>query len=465
MGVDASIGFLWGELTGDRVIEFSFTDHRHLQDVQYLHFPEDVKAVLIVLKIQFLGVLPNKGTIRTIATGCFLGCGWAGASGLPIQQMVVPSLKWYEDLYDAPGQEAEAETSEAEYLSDLSLKVATAAAYDSNVGQAPDTAALPAQGDFFTTFTPSLRWSRENSVWNVALDGSLGYDQYVDLDQFSGLDYGSAAELGYRAGRLELGANFRQSFDHAVNRFYGAITEEQSYATALSAIYVISPKTALVSVWQSAWTEPGSGFGGTEQQSASFSALWRYSQLLQVGPGLGLTRTSGELQSERTSQGPTLSAVYQLSEKVDLNSQVGMDSVDYGGGGTDEFFSARVGLKYVLNPLWGFDFSLVRDAEADGSLAGGFRETTGMKLGVMRNIRRVTLRVGLGYDATTFVSATDPTPRPPLDYFTGDVSLAFPVMAEQLSGAVFFSYKDSASNEVIRNWESYQIGVSLIYRF
>ncbi len=410
-------------------------------------------------------MLPRKQFISVSSAVCVIGCGLAEASDLAIQQMVAPGMKWYEELYDSPGHEPEPGTSEMDLLSDLTLKVSTTTLHDSNVGQTPDTAAMPAQGDFMTTLASSVQWARETSKWKLALQGSLGYDQYADLHQFNGLDYSSGALIGYRAGRLELGMRFRQSYDHAVNRFYGAMTDEHFHATALSAVYIVSPKTALVSVWQSSWTEPGSGFGSTERQAANLSALWRYSELLQIGPGIGFTSTTGQRQVERTSLGPTLSAIYKLSEKVDLNSQVGMDYVDYDGGGTDEFLSARIGLKYVMSPLWAFDFSLIRDAEADGSLAGGFRETTAVRLGVVRNIRRATIRVGLGFENSTFSSASGPTPRPPIDYLTGDVSLTFPIIADHLSASLFFRYMDSSSDEVIRDWKTYQVGASLIYQF
>ncbi|MEP2774892.1 MAG: hypothetical protein ABJQ29_02695 [Luteolibacter sp.] len=402
-----------------------------------------------------LCVLPMLRTKSFIAYHCILSCGFAAASGLPFQQVVVPILSW----------EDESGATEFGDLTDLTLKMATTVGYDSNVAQRSGTSGSPKEGDFMTSLAPSLKWARKNEISYLQVDGNLGYNQYQDLDQYSGLDSTIGGMAAWRLGRVELGAKLRQSFNQQVNRFYGGLVEEATYGVGFSAIYSLSPKTSLVSMWQTSSTDRDRGFGDTEKQTAVVSAMWRYSELLQIGPGIAYTRNSGEFQRARTSLGPTVSAVYQLSSKVSLNGQMGLDYVEYEGGVSDEFLSARIGIDYRLNELWRFDFSLLRDVDSDGSLIASFRETSGVWAGVTRKIRRASVRLGLGYENSTFVSATGGGARPEIDYLTADAQLTLPIWSDNLSAQLYYRYRSSSSDSMIQNWDAFQTGLSLIYQF
>lgn len=352
-----------------------------------------------------------------------------------------------------------------ELLSGLKLGALTSVFYDSNPGQAPGTDESPEEGSLAFTFSPSLGWRRDDSKWRTELNAKAGYNEYLDGDSYSGGSYALGASAAYDGGRWDLVSRFRHSYSDGVNRYYAASVSQKSYGAGLEATYDLSPKTSVRASWDSSWSVPDGGFGETENHVASLSALWRYSSLLRFGPGIAIRNSTGDLQQSRNSIGPILSAAYQLSKKVSIDGSVGLDFTRYDAGGGDHFVSSRIAAVYELDRLWSFNASFVRAAEADGSLAGGFRETTGIRLGVNRKIRRMSASFGLGYEHSAYPVEDGGVERSDVDYLTADLSLSFPIWADRASGLVFLRQQHSGSDDLTRDWDAMQAGFSLSLNF
>lgn len=352
-----------------------------------------------------------------------------------------------------------------EELRKFQVACSTLLMYDSNVGQSPDNAANPAQGSMVATVSPSLQWATENSAWTAGLSISAGYSLNFDNENYNGTDYSAAGSVGYDGGRWNLNGDFRESYNEGQNRYYGATVAQFGHGFGLGGAFILSPKTSLTAGWNSSWTEPDGGFGATESHSVNLAAMWRYSPLLQVGPGIGWTRDSGDTQQGRDSLGPSLKLVYQLSRKVSLSGNLQMQFASYDGGGSDHFMAGGLTAAYVLNQLWAFNLSLNRSANASGAVAEGFQETTGVRLGVSRKLLRATLGLGLGYEHSAYTTASQMEASPDTDYTTADLSLAMPVWKDHATGTVFVRYNDSASNNLTENWSGTQVGCSLNFKF
>lgn len=350
-------------------------------------------------------------------------------------------------------------------LSDLTIYLATSGYYDSNINQSGGTLASPRQQDFVLSLSPSIQWTRGTSLWDVTLGASGSYGQPIDYSDGTTTSQAFSAAGNYHAGRLDLGGNLSQSFNEGSNRFYGASVAQTSYGLGLSAAYEISPKSSIVSSFNSSWSEPDSGLGSTENQSANVSAMWKYSPLLRFGPGLGYSNASGAYQFARTTVGPTLSANYRLSKKVSLTGVVGLDYASQGDAGSSQSVSGSLAAAYALNPLWGFNLSLSRGVNADASQSGVFRQDTGLQFGVTHRIRRVNAALGLGYVNSGYLVSTGATSPAAIDFFTSDFSLSLPFMDKKASVTVFVRYKDSASDNLAQDWNGVQTGFSLGYRF
>jgi hypothetical protein len=347
----------------------------------------------------------------------------------------------------------------------LSLGFGTSLFYDSNVGQSPDTRDFPAQDDFILMLSPSLRWARASSTWNFGLGARGSFGEHFENSDYSSKNYGLDGSIGYRAGRLKLGGSASYAFNEGVNRFYRGVVAESTYGVGLSAAYEMSPKTSLEASFGSSWRQPEGRLGETESQNGNLSAMWRYSSLLRIGPGLSYSRATGEFQLPRTSWGPTLSADYKLSKKVSVNGRVGFDFVDYDGGSSDHAFSTAINASYALSPLTRMSLGLSRGVQADGSVAGAFRESTALRFSVDQKIGRVRAGLGLGYEYSSYSSGSGRSPRSPLDFYTGDLSLSMPFWGDRAAASVFLRYSDSVSDELFQDWSGIQTGVSVNFQF
>lgn len=350
-------------------------------------------------------------------------------------------------------------------LAGLQGGFSTSMMYDSNVNQSPDTEDFPARGSMVATFSPSLQWSIANSAWTASLALNGGYDFNFGNQEYNGLNYSAAGSVGYDGGRWNIGGRFQESYNDGQNRYFAAKVSQFSHGFGLNGSFSLSPKTSLTSGWNSSWSDPGDGFGGSENHSLGVSAMWRYSPLLRVGPGIRWTRASGETQPGRDSVGPSLSLIYQLSRKVSLQGSLNMQYASYEQGGSDQFLAGGLTASYAFNRLWSFNLSLNRDAQADGSLNGGFRETTALRFGMSRKVRRARLALGLGYEHSGYTNSSQAEARPATDYTTADISLGMPVWGDRASASVFLRYKDSVSTELSRDWSGMQAGCSLNFRF
>ena len=357
---------------------------------------------------------------------------------------------------------------ENKLLEGLSTGLAATVLYDSNVAQG-DGLTRPVVGDWIFSVAPSFSWEREIRDFKVRVEANANYDQYLDQDDYSGLDYRGATYLNYTGGPLSLDGSLRYSHVQGVDRYLLALTERDTVGFNFKGSYKLSSKTSLKAEISTDRADSDSKSSAvnpvTTRSLAQVSAMWWPTPLVGVGPGVRATQASGESQGDRNTVGPVLAGEYHLTQKIDVDAAVGLDFVDYDGGNSDEFCNASLGLKYRLDALWSFRFDLDRDAQADSSLNGGFRETTGFRFGVIRKVLAANVKLGIGYETADFWGSNGVPTRPGSDYFNFDAAVGMPLFAGRGNGQVFFRYQENTSNDVTYTWDGIQSGVSLSYKF
>lgn len=355
-------------------------------------------------------------------------------------------------------------------LDGFSFATSAGATYDSNVNRAPGTAAQPEEDDFFLSLGGSVKYMSKATDWTFGGSYKGSYDAYFDNSDNSGFNHDADLVANYDGGRLKASVQTGVDVTRGFNRFYAnnsssSFIEVTNYSTALLARYRLSPKSALVgNISQRFSTASGGNYSDTESLDIGAAALWKYSPLTEVGPGLRYTYRGGDAKDGRSAVGPTLNANYKLSSKVALNSRVGVDFPWYDDGSSaDPTFSTAIGLNYKASKLWGMNFSLYRDNQADPAAAGQFYEITATRLGYVRKIRRATVNLGLGYESTTYESTTG-TPKDDRDYFTLDGSVGMPVFSGSCLATFFMKYSDQ-SGPPSDTWEAFQTGLSISRKF
>ena len=378
--------------------------------------------------------------------------------------------------------------------------------------------------DYVFSVAPALAFRSIGALWHVGFNYSPSYLFYVNNDDYNGFNHALSAELAYTGPKLNAALTGSYSLTRGVNRYYGSqFLEQAGYSSGLRANYKLSPKTSIDASLSYSSTEPQDNpesdaetgsYGGTGSISANLSALWKPTPLITVGPGLRYMIQEGDLQNERTSIGPTLRLGYELGRKVNLNATVGLEFVEFGDGvvnrttgetdstttdattdsGTsdstttdsttnsnptttsqqpqaataddDPFVSASLGLAWAVTEHTTLNLSFDRQTSADGYLAGSYRESTGVRLGVNQRIGPTTLSLGGSYQMEDYgASSAGASTAQDMVFLTGEAGLSFPLWGDRIRGSVFYRYRDQQSDDPQRDWHGHQVGINAVIAF
>lgn len=342
------------------------------------------------------------------------------------------------------------------------------AIYDSNLDMGRRSGSnLESEDDFIFSFAPFIQYRTAGSDWFFSIGGGLDYSEYLENSHYSGLGYRGDFSLGYAGEKASLRASFKYAFDRGTNRYAGsAFVEEHRLNASVAAAYHLSRKTSLDAYFSYEWNEPdveGQTSYRTESLRTGASVMWKATPLFRLGPGFSYSRSTGRAHSTRETWGPTLTAQYQLGAKVALNAMVGYDFVEFEGrrSDSDEAYTANLDLDYNASQLWGLKLSAYHRTTPDGYNAGAFRESTGVRLGYRRKIRRATFNAGVGYEATTIERAESTSWSGDHDYINADASLSVPFL-KYCEGTLFFQWRDESGRY---NDDAFRTGLSITVTF
>jgi hypothetical protein len=353
-------------------------------------------------------------------------------------------------------------------LDGFSASLALAGFYDSNIFRASDGTGQAVGDDFILSIAPSITYANPGTSLTIKAAGGVNQTTYLSNSDLSALGGNGSIGLAYEGGKIALSSALGFAREAGSNRNYDSASVERDVLNfGLNGSYRLSTKTTLDGSYKYTWDDPEGGFGGTSSTILSGSAMWRYSPLLRVGPGLRYSHQTGDLQVDRDTFGPTLRADYKLSAKVAITSELGADFVSYDGpdGASDEFLHARIGASYRPSPVWAFDLSLSRDARADSSVAGTYRELLSTRLGLTRRIQRASLALGVTYETSERVSTTGAAVDDSSgDYLIFDSLLSMPVFRGRSNLGIFYRWRDE-SRIGGGDWSGHQVGVSMRTEF
>ena len=356
-----------------------------------------------------------------------------------------------------------------ELLNGLQIGLGTSFVYDSNIFQAPDTLAAPAESDMILSVSPSIAYRTQGARWVLGANAGLDYRSYFSNTDLSGLGYDGGVNFAYSGRPLTVQGAFTYSLSQGSNRFYGNPgTKTHNFGTSLSASFRFSAKTSLDARYSYRWSERDqTAFGANSTTSFDISALWKATPLTTIGPGVAWSFNSGDRLGGRQTVGPIIRLKYKLAKKVALDGTFGMDFVEYDNGGSgDPTFSTRLGVNYRASSLWGMNLSIFKGTSSDGSVAGAYRDTTSFRLGYNRRIRRASLGLGVSYDMDDYTRSTGIAVggNRSRDYFSFDTSLGMAVFRNRANVSTFASWRQETGGGR-GDWDGFQTGFSVSSKF
>lgn len=325
------------------------------------------------------------------------------------------------------------------------------------------------EGDFSMTLGGNLSYGSGNSNWTYNVAYSGGYSHSFNLSELGGYSQSAAASISRDGGRWNGTLGLNLSIGSGANRQYQAVVDETTLGISLGGSYQVSPKTSITGSLGTGLSiaDGGNPRGSKDAGSltGNIAAMWRYSPLLQFGPGIRLSQESGDNGQDRTSIGPTINANYRLSRKISVNAQVGLDFAQYDGGSSDPSLTTSIGATYAMSRLWSMNASLGRNTQADMSGTGGFNESTSINFAVQRRIRKASLSASLSYGLDEALSATGTgtsgNNRENLGFTS---SLSMPIFAGRASASTFFSIQDQSGNSS-SDTPNLSVGFSISHSF
>lgn len=344
-------------------------------------------------------------------------------------------------------------------LDGLAFSASLSGVYDSNVRQG--TGGGGDEEDFILSLGGSVAYQTQGPEWIIGATYRGSYDLYFMDEDLSGYNQGASFIAGYDGAKLKVMYNAGFDIDRGANRYYSSFAERINIRNGITASYRISPKTTINGNVGYSHTEANEGaFSDIEAFDFGLNALWQATPLLQIGPGVRYTIRTGDIQSQRETFGPTISANYTLSSKLALTSRIGLDFVDDAGGSSGPDVSALIGLNYRASALWGMNLSLYRDTQADPGVVGGFNEITTIALGYNRKIRRATLNLGATYEYNT-IDQPGGTVSGSRDYIGLTSSLSMPIFANTTNASIFTTWRKQTAGAGQGSWDGFQFGFSL----
>lgn len=351
--------------------------------------------------------------------------------------------------------------SSAEPLEGVSYSIGTTFVYDSNIQSGVAGGMIDGGGDTIWTVSPGIAYQNPGGDFTLGGALALNYSTYLNNSDLGGLGYTASIDSGYRGAKFDLSGRFESSLSRGNNRnFSNSFVETVQFTTGLNLDYTLSPKTKLSNRFAYFQSDPKqAAFGKTSTTTLDSSVLYQFSPLTSFGPGLSWSSSSGRNQDDRTSLGPIFRATYQVSRKVTLDGTIGLEFVDGSSGGDETNFTTSLSARYQASVLWGMNLSIYRGTNANGGLEGGFRETTSVRLGYTRSIRRATLEAGLGYEFSDTSGGGNGTAFDQ-NFFEFDTSIGMPIFANRANAAVFYSFRDQSGVQT-SSLDGFQIGFRL----
>jgi len=350
----------------------------------------------------------------------------------------------------------------------LALSGYTESAYETNPAFGAG-ARGDAGSDFYLIVGGEVAYQRRIGGVNLELSYYGDYQQYLRDDALSNGYHDLQASLAYEGEVASLTLALGASNGSGANAYYQSQVEQFLWNVGLKGSYEISSLTSLRGAYDYSERNASARFSGgarvndNQSHTLRLDALWKYSPLLKIGPGLRFSERSGAGVERLRAFGPSINADYELTTLVSLNATAAINWSDYStGGSSGAFVSSGIQLQWRPSDFWSFDLGVDRDLQASATFAGGFVEGFSGTLGAQRRVGRHTLRMGLSYHLTEQAGGSR-VATGDRDYFSIDLSVARMVFKDsELS--LFANYR-SLSSEGNNTEESVLAGISLNHNF
>ena len=349
----------------------------------------------------------------------------------------------------------------------FSLSAYSETAYESNPSFGLGSQSVQGS-DGYILLGGEINFQREIREFEVELSYYGDYQHYFNKSSLSNDFHEADLAVKYAGAAVEIGLRAGVTRGSGANAYYASLVKQTSWQVGLTGNYQMSALTEIRAGYDytakeaSARLDGGAAVNDTRGHTLSVDALWAYSSLLKVGPGIRLTERIAEGSGSLKSLGPSVNLDYKLTEIVSLDATAAfnwyeVDLEQRSGSG----FSARVGGIYAPSTLWSLSLDLGQEIVANTSAEESFVERTSCRVGFRRNVGRNSVNLGFScnFDNPLQGSSNGSAER---DFYALDLSVSRQVF-EDSEASVFINWRDLSTVEL--GDDSLVVGVSLNHKF
>jgi hypothetical protein len=343
--------------------------------------------------------------------------------------------------------------------------------YDDNINTAPNGSPLK-KSDSIYSFTPSVdaayNSGEDGDTWTFKLDYSPNFQFLASNSNQDNIQQNFSMRAGYKFSRLSLGMSQTFFTLEGGDPNSGERVQRTLFDTTLYAEYEVGEKTSI---------DVSTDLGTREVDSAvSFNTLspnvntfvnYKWLPKLTLSAGLGASVTYVQDQSNQYSLSPSVRALYDLSDKTKLFSQVGVTYWDYGSNVPKALNGTfQTGGTYELTPLVSLSFSGSRSQQVSNTIFGQDTINTGGNIGATyKLLHQFGLSMNVGYQNVAYIASLSGQGNGRSDdYIFISPGISYSPL-EYWDLSLNYSYRNNMSNTSSDAFVDNQLSISSTLRF
>lgn len=221
---------------------------------------------------------------------------------------------------------------------------------------------------------------------------------YLNNNSLNSLDHSANASLRYAGDVLSVGITGAYSRLRQANRFAATSVETGVFNFGVDGSYQVSPKTSITASWSTSMTDYQSGaLSSSDSYSAQVTGFWQATPLVRLGPSVRHTILESQNSGEREALAFLLRLQYELTGKINLSADVGLEREENSraGGDAEWQFTGGLSASYAMDALWSFSAGINYRTVASPTTQNYTIDDFGASLSVSRSLGTGTLQAGV----------------------------------------------------------------------
>lgn len=347
----------------------------------------------------------------------------------------------------------------------VSTAVSASAAYDSNINLSAEGAE---QDDVIFSLTPSIFYTSDpegGAQWVAEGYYAPSYQTYLDRNELGRFNHSGGVSLRTSGARTTLNGFFNLAQASGADRLTDSYSEATIVTTGVAASYELAPRTSVFARMSYGTSSYATDQQGSERYSLQLGGSWAATELLKIGPALRYSRVVSDGTGTRTAIGALMHLSYVVSERIDLSSSFGFESVENSRSSNDSQVRATGDLRvsYAIDERWSSRASIryanVPSPESRNYLVNDLT----LQAALTRTLVYGSLSAGASYGTEEYqeVGPVSSDLRTE-DFMSVFLSYQRPVFNER---AGFFSSINYSRSEGNREWSRWLLSAGLSVQF